>query len=386
MSNRPSSSLTRFIARLAGPRTRAARGRCKGTSSPVVPMARVHFVRKFLIGGSATLLAITACSGPAGPSRDGQPTDSVSTSASGAWSIEHQRHEISVNGTTRSYELYLPVAGGCPAWPVCEGSDSRPPDRLLPVVVALHGKGSSALEMASATNLTAAAARRGMAVAYPSGLHDAWGDNPRPTKLRPDPDADIAFLNALARDLVAHRGADPDRLYLAGFSNGANMTLRMAATSFQSFRAFAAVAGQLPVGIAVSGAGPLLMIYGSEDPLRPYDGLPTVPSAAPKIGAEPPVTTIGTESTAQKFADIAGATEVRQEQLPDPIPDATTITRYRWIDSKGRSPIVLLKVHGGGHTWPGGTMGVPELNGPTSHDIDAADTIVEFFQASEPVR
>jgi len=42
--------------------------------------------------------------------------------------------------------------------------------------------------------------------------------------------------------------------------------------------------------------------------------------------------------------------------------------------------VVLYKIVGGGHPWPGGTSRLPErLVGRKTMEIDAVDVIVDFF-------
>lgn len=60
---------------------------------------------------------------------------------------------LEVGGVTRTYQAHLPVRTG-PA----------------PMIIALHGKGGSATEMAETTALTETAAEQGMGVAYPDRL------------------------------------------------------------------------------------------------------------------------------------------------------------------------------------------------------------------------
>ena len=43
-------------------------------------------------------------------------------------------------------------------------------------------------------------------------------------------------------------------------------------------------------------------------------------------------------------------------------------------------PVVLYRIVGGGHTWPGSRFKVPRL-GPTTDHIDAATTMWSYFAA-----
>lgn len=293
----------------------------------------------------------------------------VAGAASPAPPAKRQEQEVAgrleVGGVTRTYQARLP--GG---------------DTPAPMVIALHGKGSSAAEMASTTALTEAVAEQGMGVAYPDGLHGGWGDHREPTRLRPDPDADVEFLLALADRLVGEHGADPDRIYLAGMSNGGNMALRTGAEHSDRFAGVAAVAGQLgadPAPQQPTGAVPLLLVYGTDDPLRPYDGLPDSPAATEDF-AEPPIASIGAPATAAAFAKAGNAQRLVGDELPDREPgDGTTVERATWYAPEGEPQVVFYTVRGGGHTWPGGRTLHPDVQGATSKDFEAGKAIAEFF-------
>ncbi len=59
--------------------------------------------------------------------------------------------------------------------------------------------------------------------------------------------------------------------------------------------------------------------------------------------------------------------------------DGTEIEKY--VYSCGEAEVVLYKVIGGGHTWPGGQQYLAErIIGKTSRDINATEEIWEFFK------
>ncbi|MBV2366752.1 alpha/beta hydrolase family esterase [Streptomonospora nanhaiensis] len=273
---------------------------------------------------------------------------------------------VEVGGTERAYTGELPRG------------------RSVPVVIALHGKGSSPRDMAETTGLTEAAAEEGLGVVYPAGLHSGWGDHREPTALRPDPDADMDFLRALVAELVEEHRADPDRVYIAGQSNGANMALRAAAEEPGLFAAAASVAGQLgaaPEPQRPQGAVPLLYVYGTADPLRPYAGLPDPPPPSPDF-PEPPIASISAPATVEAFAEAAGAEEGPTRRLPDRDPDdGTRVDLTHWRTGDDARQVAFYRVEGGGHSWPGGSTRHSDVQGPVSQDFSAAQAIAEYFAA-----
>ena len=65
--------------------------------------------------------------------------------------------------------------------------------------------------------------------------------------------------------------------------------------------------------------------------------------------------------------------------LPDTMPDDMHSTRTTWGPGREGSEVVLIRVEGGGHTWPGHLSRL-ELLGPVTHDFDANALIWEFFE------
>jgi polyhydroxybutyrate depolymerase len=251
------------------------------------------------------------------------------------------------------------------------------------LVVALHGRGSSASEMQQVTELDRYAARRGLAVVYPDALDGGWGDDTFTTPSRPDGDEDVTFLDELIETLRSERRIDDaGPVGIVGFSNGASMALRYAAARPDEVRAVVSVAGQLPRDVAIRPTGrvPLLEIYGTADPIRPYDtGIPDPPVRQP--GAPTP-----TLPTAETVAAFVGAADHEGPTETDPDPDdGTSVRTERWTDGDGTLG-VLHTIVGGGHTWP--SAHVPATGGqnfgPVSRDLDASAEAITFVLDPEP--
>ncbi|MFJ6075593.1 alpha/beta hydrolase family esterase [Streptomyces sp. NPDC093065] len=275
------------------------------------------------------------------------------------------REQLRVDGDIRRYLLHRPAASA---------SDGR-----RPLVVAFHGRGADAAELRAKTRLDKAATARGMLVAFPEGLGHGWGAGTRATKQRPDPGLDVRFTEALVEHLVRTERADPGRVYVAGFSNGGSMALRMAAERPGLLAGAASVSGQLPTGeAAVEPAGPVpvMVVYGADDPVRPLAGLPSPP---PDPG-EPILATRSARDTAAAFAAAGGAGRpvTRQEKGYD----RTVWQLKAGAAGGGRRPggtVQLLVVEDAGHTWPGSTVPPPEGFGPVSEALDATGTILDFL-------
>jgi polyhydroxybutyrate depolymerase len=168
------------------------------------------------------------------------------------------------------------------------------------------------------------------------------------------------------------------------------MALRYTSEHPDDVRAVVSVAGQLPRDPAVrpSGLVPLLEVYGTADPLRPYDvGVRDAPGRRPAD----PTPTLPTRDTVAAFVAMGLGTnehEVLVDADVDPT-DGTSVRTERWTD-RGGTLAVLRSMVGGGHTWPssrgqfsgGGTFGV------TSGEVDASAEAVAFVldpEAGGPV-
>ncbi|WP_306744688.1 alpha/beta hydrolase family esterase [Saccharothrix yanglingensis] len=323
-------------------------------------------------------VALAACSGPE-PAAPPPTTSSISPVAEQTRRPVERRpvtdaattvREISVAGRTRSYRL--------------RASPAPVDDPGRPLALVLHGKGGSAEEMERHSGLNAVADAAGVALAYLEGVDEGWSASPKPTELRPDPAADVDFARAVVDELTDVAQVDPDHVYAVGLSEGGIMALRLAAEHPDWFAAVASVAGQLPgppAEVRPTGPVPVLSIYGDADPLRPIGGLVDVPPGTPVIGKEPPKPTLSTAETVEAFCRVGDADERRHEELPaTATPDGTSLSRDSCTNPDSGLRVVSITVHGGGHTWPGGTFPHrPSTVGVTSGQLSAADTVVDFL-------
>jgi polyhydroxybutyrate depolymerase len=324
------------------------------------------------------------------------------------------RERLRVDGRAREYLLHRPTTDG---------------GRSRPLVIAFHGRGADAAHLREQSRLHEAAGARGMLVAYPEGLHEGWAAGTAVTERRPDPDADVRFTEALIGELVRTERADPERVYVVGFSMGGSMALRVAAQRPDLLAGAASVSGQLPTGSAEvrpTGPVPVMIVYGAEDPVRPLAGLPD-PAPAP-AGEEPVTPTVSARAGAAMFAaaggaadpvthpgtgydrtvwrlTASGATASEATASTTAAPGATAPSAPPGSAPPGSAPpgsappgsappapasaasaatVELLVVHGAGHTWPGSRITAPEGFGRTSTALDATETVLGFFAPRSP--
>ena len=92
---------------------------------------------------------------------------------------------------------------------------------------------------------------------------------------------------------------------------------------------------------------------------------------------------IDTEDAARRWARLDGAApEPRPVALPAPGKDHCGGLRLTYSGGRDGSEVVLVRLEGGGHTWPGGAQYLPEgLVGRVCRDFDATALIWQFFRA-----
>jgi len=274
---------------------------------------------------------------------------------------------LSVAGLERRYLLHMPP----------NTADSAP------AIVMLHGAGGSAAWARDETLWDRTADQFGFVVAYPDGLAidparpsgflenpQVWNAGAGPGLIANRGPDDVAFLSAVIDDLIQRRQVNPQRVYLAGFSNGAAMTFRFAAKRSQSIAAIAPVAGYCPHVGPAERAVPTLFLVGAEDPLVPLLGGEVRSPWDGRLERRPPLaesltrwsTALGVSTDPIRSAERDG---VRTDEFA-PIFRAITIT-------------------GLGHHWPGGRGRLlRRLAGQPSNRVAANELIWDFFRSQRP--
>jgi polyhydroxybutyrate depolymerase len=146
----------------------------------------------------------------------------------------------------------------------------------VPLVIVLHGVGGRGSGMRQFGFDTFVVRGRAM-LAYPDSLDGGWKDGRTGIELPPvqDRNDDVAFVSAIIDRAIA-KGADPARVYVTGFSNGAIMTGRLGCELADRLAGVALVSGTLPAGFvprcAPARALPVLVVFGTADTVVPYVG------------------------------------------------------------------------------------------------------------------
>jgi polyhydroxybutyrate depolymerase len=166
------------------------------------------------------------------------------------------------------------------------------------------------------------------------------------------------------RQLIVHLqgrfNIDPARIYATGISNGAQMSNRLGCDLAEVIAAIAPVSGGYPPAQECNPFRPVPVVafHGTADRLIPYEGQGRLLLPARQWAAD--------------WAQRNGC---------DSTPTVTfthgEVKGETWGGCRENALVTLYTIEGRGHSWPGSDMPA-EI---TTQDIDATQTIWEFFQA-----
>ncbi|WP_298461542.1 PHB depolymerase family esterase [uncultured Cellulomonas sp.] len=270
---------------------------------------------------------------------------------------------------------------------VVVGSREAPPGRDL--VLVLHGsrQDGAGLRRVTGAALDVLAARDGAVVAYLDGYRGAWNDARRRNRFpaRRDGVDDVAFVRAVVDRLADTHGTDPDRVHAVGFSNGGLMALSLLHVDHPPLAGAAVVAMTMPApddfGLPVGPATrpvPVLLVHGTADRVVPYAG-GRVPWWVRRVFHVDGLSA-SAPATAAYLARRNGITGPPVTGAVEPPPGPARRATGRGLRAEaltyardGRPPVVLVTVHGGGHTVPGPRRG-PRRLGRTA-TVPTADLV-----------
>lgn len=230
-----------------------------------------------------------------------------------------------------------------------------PGSAKLPVVVVLHGFSSNPSMVIGNGAWEAAVREHGFIAVVPGGVGDSWNAGaccPLATTLGVD---DATYLSQLIAAVRTRPDVDPDRVFIAGESNGGMMAYRFACTHSAEVAGIASVAGTNVSGCTPATPIPVLHVHGTADLAVPYQG-----------GQSPISFLLGVY-----FASVPSATQaIAEAQGCDPIPQRSTqgtVTRSRWSGCRDGVSVILDTIDGQSHDWP------------RSDRYDATTEVLRFF-------
>ena len=328
-------------------------------------------MRKLVVSLATALCATAILAGAFTP---------TSATAADALPPGNLQFTIDFDGSAREYLVHVPAA-------VQSG-------KRLPVVFNFHGGGSDAPAEKAYSQMDATADRHGFIVVYPQGIPPAPGQQSLRTwnagkccgpAKRTNAD-DVGFTLAVLDDLAARTPVDKRRVYATGISNGGMMAYRLAVDASKRVAAVASVAGQVEVTrFAPSRPVPVMEFHSVDDPRALYNGGVGLPFPGTAIRNQFDSVQEGIDRwVAYDGCHRGPTTGPTQQGQPGSGDEGETATKITYAPCKQGAEVVLWKLTGSGHVWPGtpidvsGTARGAVLGEPTKI-VDANELMWEFF-------
>ena len=225
----------------------------------------------------------------------------------------------------------------------------------LPLVVAMHGLEGNARQFAEDTEWPEAARDNGFVVAFAQGVEDSWNAGGCCGPAQQGGVNDVAYIDALINQMVAEEGADPQRVYLHGYSNGGMFTFLYACLAPDDLAGAASYAGTNFSDCRPDGSVDFMQVSGSEDPVVPVLG---GKSEVPDVPEVPSV-----EQSLLDMAEAAGCQNFDGLEL-------NGILSFQEVDCDGGTSVRYDVIQGFGHEYP---------TAEVSPNYVAVEKILEFW-------
>lgn len=250
----------------------------------------------------------------------------------------------------------------------------------IPAVIILHGGGGRGKGMSKLTGFDNVSNDYYFAAVYPDGIEKSWNDGREITKHIKDGKLvdDVKFISCLIDTLVRKYSIDSSCIYVTGISNGGIMSFRLGCELSDKIAAIAPVAASMTEleynGCSPSKTIPVMIIFGDEDPLVPFNG----GEIMRKRGKVVPV-----KESVDFWVRFDGCSQEPAKTEVDSVDDETKAIRYSYTEGSNGIEVVYWLIKGGGHTWPGGIQYLPSLIvGKVSKEINASLEIWKFFDSA----
>lgn len=304
-----------------------------------------------IVTTTTTTITATACAAPASrpdssATSSAEPTDPwqdpfvggepgpvprVASSAPGTRSGLF-RGWIQVGGVRRTYLASVPTGA-----------------RGAPVVIGFHGLGASAAAFGRQSGLCGPTRAAGEILILPDSLGGAFNDGRLGTR-GPDDDA---FALALIEKFATTGIADPHRVTVTGFSNGAGMAMEVAARHPDRVAAVVSVAGSMLAGAdPYQPSGPVraVLVHGTADRVQPWNGRHRLSRNLPAYLSVP--------ATVEHWVRADGCAHVAASMLAPPAgAPSRGARRMSWHDCTGGVGVTAYSLLGLGHAWPVSSRG-----------------------------
>ncbi len=274
------------------------------------------------------------------------------------------------DGRDRTYHLYVPA--------------SLPTDRPVPLLLAFHGGTGWATQYETQSGFDGVAEANGFLVAYPDGIKipltpksQVWNAGACCGAAAQDRDNvdDVAFSAAVIDQIEGTHDIDKTRVYAAGHSNGAMMSIRLACELSDKIVAIGVQSGTLEIDQChPSQKVSVLEIHGTADRNVPIAGGQGDVSIS-RVDYRPPVETM------QTFAAVNGCPATPTESVDPANADIVTAS---WAPCQAGTAVQWVKVTGANHAWmghPASSVAAEKTVSTPYLGIDSTLTIWTFLAA-----
>lgn len=279
------------------------------------------------------------------------------------------RHRLTLDVDDRERELWVFVP-----------THTAEPSEGWPIVLTFHGGLSNAPTMMRFCELNELGDTAGFVTVFPNGTGrlpsmKTWNAGMCCGYAQREDVNDVHFIEELLADLPQRVHVDPSRVYATGMSNGGMMAYLLADKLSDRFAAVAPVGGTMGNDTChPKRPVPVMHMHGTDDQFVRWEG---------GVGSRSK-SKLDFNSVDHAISNWVAANRANPqpliEKLTPEVNDGTSIEKFTYAATDADSgEVILWKILGGGHTWPGKESRL-ELLGPTTHNLDANSVIWEFFR------
>jgi len=214
-------------------------------------------------------------------------------------------------------------------------------DEPAPLIINMHGYGSTALQQQAYSQMDYVAHSQNIAVVYPQGLNYSWNVF---TYWDGNLYDDVGFISSMIDNITENFNIDLDKIYACGMSNGGYMAYRLACDLSDKIAAFGSVTGNFMINSSQNDCQdqdreiPIIHLHGTSDAVVNY---------------YPP--SFDQSLTVGESIDFWSNYNNLDVELIESLNSNVDI--YTYSKDLSSTKFVHYKVIGGGHEWFGGNWG-----------------------------